>query len=198
MLRDVPLERIDPEGSDACRIVSPHVIPGNVERAPVGIEPVAGDELTEGDHIAPSQVEGLRTGLPGDTSSRRGDDPAIVDPVTRQVTLHGQDCECVGLAVTGENRVDELVAAPEQLLFFALNRPRIFFPVKVRSRAPGPGQAAMQPLDHDIQLIRRLVDDSFDGGSIGQLGSFLRPVLGEEADQAIGQSRLHLREKGSE
>src|SRR5208337_3656768 len=126
MLRDVPFERIDPEGSDACRIVSPHVIPGYVECAPVGIEPVAGDELPEGNHIAPSQVEGLRTGLPGDTSPRRGNDPAVVDPVTRQVTLHGQNCESVGLAVTGENRVDELVAAPEYLLFFALNLPRVF------------------------------------------------------------------------
>ena len=65
MLRDVPLQRIDPQGTDASRLVSPQVIAGDVERSSVGIEPVAGDELPQGDDVAAGQVERPRTGLRG-------------------------------------------------------------------------------------------------------------------------------------
>ena len=35
--------------------------------------------------------------------------------------------------------------------------------------------------------VRRLVDDLLDGGSVGQFGGFLGPVLGEQGDQPIRQ-----------
>ena len=111
-----------------CRL--PPCILSNVERASVRVEPVAGDELPEGNHIAPSQVKGLRTRLPGDTSPRRGDDPAVVDPVTRQVTLYSQHCESVGLAVTSENRVDELVACRSSCSSSCPLWPRVFLSVR--------------------------------------------------------------------
>jgi hypothetical protein len=41
VLGDVPLQGIDPERPDASRLVGPHVIAGDVERSPVGVEPVA-------------------------------------------------------------------------------------------------------------------------------------------------------------
>src|SRR2546421_474923 len=63
VLGDVPLRGIDPQGADAGRLVGPQVVAGHVERAPVRVQPVARNELAEGDHVAPRQVEGTRAGL---------------------------------------------------------------------------------------------------------------------------------------
>ena len=72
LLGDVALLGIDPQGADAGRLVGPEVVAGDVERAPVGVEPVAGDELPQGDHVAAGQVEGPGAGLAGETTPGRG------------------------------------------------------------------------------------------------------------------------------
>ena len=126
-----PFSGIDPQGADASRLVGPQVVAGDVERAPVGVEPVAGDELPQGDHVAAGQVEGSWAGLPGETTPGRGDDPALVDPVAGQEALDRQDGQGVGLAVAGDDRVDELVAPPQQLLFLPLDQPGVLLPVQV-------------------------------------------------------------------
>ena len=87
MFGDVALQRIDPQGADASRLVGPQVIAGDVERAPVGVEPVAGDELPQGDHVAAGQVEGPWAGLAGEPTPGRGGDPALVDAVAGQEAL---------------------------------------------------------------------------------------------------------------
>ena len=75
MFGDVALVGIDPQGADAGRLVSPQVVAGDVERAPVGVEPVAGDELPQGHHVVAGQVEGTGAGLPGEATPGRGRRP---------------------------------------------------------------------------------------------------------------------------
>ena len=57
LLGDAALLHVHPQGANAGRFLRPQVIPGDIERATVGIKPVAGDELPQGHDVAAVEIE---------------------------------------------------------------------------------------------------------------------------------------------
>ena len=196
LLGDVALLHVHPQRANAGRFVGPQVIAGDVERAPVGIQPVAGDELPQGHHVAAGEIERPWAGAAGETTSGRGRDAALVDAVARQEPFDAQHGQRVGRSVAPDDRVDELVAPPQQLLFFPLDQARRPSSGAVRQRVDlAHVRRRCSRLMTVIQFVGRLVNGLFDGGAVGQFRRFLRPVLGEEGHQPIGQRVLHLVEQ---
>ena len=107
------------------------MVAGDIERAPVGIKPVAGNELPQGHHVAAVEIERPWAGAAGEATLGRGRDAAFVNAVAGQESFDSQDRERVGRLVTPQDRVDELVAPPQQLLFFPFDRPGVLLPVQV-------------------------------------------------------------------
>ena len=125
----------------------------------------------------------------------RGRDAAFVDAIAGQETLHAQNHQRICVAVPLHDRVDELVATPEQLLVFPLDRPCILLSVKFCSGTPGPGQAAMQSFDHNVRFVGGLFDGLLDGVSSDQIRRLVGPVLGKQGDECVGQIRFDMEEK---
>src|SRR5262249_42004756 len=108
MFSDVALYRIDSERANAGRFVGAQVVTGDVESATIGVEPVAGHEFPQRDHVVARQIEGTRADLPGKPTAGRSGDATLVSSVARQEPFSTQDRQRVRGPVALHDAVDEL------------------------------------------------------------------------------------------
>ncbi len=192
LLRDATLLNVHPQSADLGRFFCSQVVSGNVECAPVGVKPVAGDEFPQRHDVCPIEIKGPWAGSAGKPTLGRRRDAALVDAVARQESLDPENRERVRGLVTAQDRVDVLVAPPQELFFFPFQRTSVFLAMQIGTGGSGPGEPSMQPFEDDLQFSGGLADCLFNGGKTSQFRCFRWPVLGKEGQKPSRQRILDL------